>query len=457
MTSPPIRRRVLVVTQDVLLERMAGPAMRAWHIADCLSRDHDVRLITTSRHSQLTSRRFSVQSLGRKGLSEAEQWCDIMVLQGYVALQHSVLARTRKIVVFDIYDPLHFEILAFAKGLTEAFRLERLELAMHALNEQFKRGDFFICASERQRDLYLGQLAALGRVNPATYDDDPTLRKLIDVVPFGLPDAEPRHDGARLRGVFPGIEPHDDIIIWAGGLYNWLDPLTAIRALSILAPQQPTVKLFFMGMRHPNPGIPKMRMAEAARSLADELGLTGKHVFFNDGWVEYADRHNYLLEADIGVTTHFADVETRFAFRTRVLDYLWAKLPVVATEGDALGDLVRQRGVGLTVPPEDPASLATALLRLLRDQQLRTEMRRNAAVLREEFRWSNAVRPLAAFCASPRRAPDVNIQHALAQVSFGSRQGVRRLAHIVKHYYREGGLVEVARRAADKLAREVHW
>ncbi|MBA2476756.1 MAG: hypothetical protein H0V40_12485, partial [Actinobacteria bacterium] len=39
----------------------------------------------------------------------------------------------------------------------------------------------------------------------------------------------------------------------------------------------------------------------------------------------------------VAVSAHFDDVETRFAFRTRLLDCLWAGLPVVTTRGDALG------------------------------------------------------------------------------------------------------------------------
>ena len=51
----------------------------------------------------------------------------------------------------------------------------------------------------------------------------------------------------------------------------------------------------------------------------------------------------YLLDADLAVSAHFDDVETRFAFRTRLLDCLWAGLPVVTTRGDTLGDADRRR------------------------------------------------------------------------------------------------------------------
>ena len=88
-------------------------------------------------------------------------------------------------------------------------------------------------------------------------------------------------------------------------------------------------------------------------------------MFFNEGWVAYDDRQNFLLEADIGVSTHLDHVETEFSFRTRILDYLWASLPVVATGGDSFGDIIDTFGIGLTVPPGDVDALEAALFRLL--------------------------------------------------------------------------------------------
>ena len=39
-----------------------------------------------------------------------------MILQGYVMYHHPVLAMSQKIIVFDIYSPLHLETLALTKG-----------------------------------------------------------------------------------------------------------------------------------------------------------------------------------------------------------------------------------------------------------------------------------------------------------------------------------------------------
>ena len=51
-------------------------------------------------------------------------------------------------------------------------------------------------------------------------------------------------------------------------------------------------------------------------------------------WVPYDERADFLLDADLGVSTHLEHIETAYSFRTRVLDYWWAGLPVVATDGD---------------------------------------------------------------------------------------------------------------------------
>ena len=83
--------RVLIVTQDVLLPRMAGPRMRAWHMAEHLARDHEVTLLTTSPRYDVASDRFHVSAAGHSAVTEAEAWCDVMILQGYVTTQHPVL------------------------------------------------------------------------------------------------------------------------------------------------------------------------------------------------------------------------------------------------------------------------------------------------------------------------------------------------------------------------------
>jgi GT2 family glycosyltransferase/glycosyltransferase involved in cell wall biosynthesis len=400
------RRRILVATRDVLEERMAGPAIRAWQIASALSREHDVELVTTSACS-LNDPGFRVRRVTPRDFPRAVDWCDVLIVQGHMLRWHPVLRYNHKVVVIDLYDPFHLEILEQARDQDPSDRLFLSRASTEVLNEQLERGDFFLCASEKQRDFWLGQLAAVGRINPVTYDRNERLDTLINVVPFGISDEPPQHTRPVLRGIVPGIGPDDKVILWGGGIYNWFDPLTLLRAVDKLRGRVDNVRLYFLGLRHPNPEVGEMRMTEDAIALADELGLIGTHVFFNRGWVPYEDRQNYLLEATIGVSTHLDHVETAFSFRTRVLDYLWASLPIVATAGDSLADLIKAEGLGLTVRAGDVDALEGALFRLIDDEGFHAACRENLARVAPEFQWSVVLRPLLEFCRDPVRAPDL--------------------------------------------------
>jgi glycosyltransferase involved in cell wall biosynthesis len=401
------RRRILVVTGDVLTEKMAGPAIRAWQICESIAADHDVHLATTSSICQLSSDRFQTEAVDAERMYELERWCDVVILQGFVLLHSPALSQTNKIMLVDLYDPIHLETLELSKRADDASRSHQVRRAVDVLNQQLLRGDFFVCASPKQRDFWLGQLSALGRLNPATYDADPMLRKLIDVVPFGLPDGDPVAGRRAIKGVIPGIGVDDEVVLWGGGIYDWFDPLVLIRAIDQLRRRRPKVRLVFMGVHHPNPEVPEMRMSVAARALADELGISNVHVFFNEGWVSYDDRQNYLLDSDIGVSTHLEHAETAFSFRTRILDYLWAGLPIVTTAGDGFAELVEAEQLGLVVAPEDVDSVEAALFRMLDDSEYAAICRKNVDRIRARFVWSSVLRPLTRFCRDPRRAPDL--------------------------------------------------
>ncbi len=458
--TEPVRRRVVVATADTLTERMAGPAIRAWRIACELARDHEVKLISISR-ADITHDQFEIAHVpqGRK-LAALVEWCDIFVFQGWVMAGQSCFDRTDRIFVVDVYDPMHLEQLEQSGDAEEDedLRWRHVTDATAVLNEQFVKGDFFLCASPKQRDLWMGHLASLGRVNPATYDADPGLDALIDVVPFGISDEPPVRTRPAIKGVMEGVGVDDAVILWGGGVYNWFDPLTLIRAIERLARRRRDVRLVFLGMRHPNPLIPEMRMAVAARELADELGLTGHHVIFNEEWVAYDDRQNFLLDADIGVSTHLHHVETDYSFRTRILDYLWASLPIVSTTGDSLADEIERRGLGLTVPPGDVEALEEALWLLLSDAELAGACRDHIAETVPALRWSKVLEPVVAFCGDPRPAPDratgrIDVLGRHRTEIGPSPHGVRHDVGLVVQYVRQGGVTLLARKVRDRVVR----
>ena len=452
------RSRIAVATADTLKPQMAGPAIRAWEIASALAVDHEVRLVTTSECS-ITSTDFDVRTVDDEASArELDAWCDVLFYQGNVLDEYPFLQRTEKVVIVDLYDPFHLEQLEQTKEHPPETRRQVVNHAVAEANKQCLRGDFMVCASEKQRDFWLGHLAALGRLNTVSYDDDVTLRSLIDVAPFGISPVPPQRTRPALKGVVPGISKQDKVVLWGGGIYNWFDPLTLIKAIDVLKDRRGDVRLFFLGMQHPHPHVPEMRMSFAARTLAAERGLTGVHVFFNEEWVRYDDRSNYLMDADVGVSNHLDHVETAFSFRTRMLDYLWASLPMVCTRGDVFASLVDARGLGLTVAPGDVDGLADALERVLYDEVFAQRCRDAVRDTAPEYHWDRVLAPLVAFCRSPRRAPDLLDAHARRQMvrSAGERYkpktGLRRDLEIAVDHLRDGGVTKLATKAVSRLA-----
>ena len=78
------------------------------------------------------------------------------------------LASTSKVAVVDLYDPYHLENLEPGDDATIDERGRRVSELTAAIGQHLEFGDFFLCATERQRDFWLGSLAAMGRVNPRT-------------------------------------------------------------------------------------------------------------------------------------------------------------------------------------------------------------------------------------------------------------------------------------------------
>jgi 2-polyprenyl-6-methoxyphenol hydroxylase-like FAD-dependent oxidoreductase len=233
--------------------------------------------------------------------------------------------------------------------------------------------------------------------------------------------------------------------------------LTLIRAMAVVAEKVPEARLVFMGMKHPNPDVPAMAMANHSRELAEQLGLTGRHVFFNETWVPYQDRADLLLDADIGVSCHFDHIETEFSFRTRILDYLWAGLPIVCTQGDAFATLVETEGLGATAAPEDVLGLATALIDLLTDEPARAAASERVKEVAKRFTWRQSLAPLMAFMADPRRAPDLHPDtprpHTPAGFVHRPKFGPRADLALFRTYLDQGGPGELVRRMTGRVRR----
>ena len=418
-------KRILIICKAPVGSKMSSPGIRALNMARVLARalpEAAVTLGVPSATDLVPDARFRVVVYSRWTLPALVQKADVVIGPGFAPyLIPSFFGRR---FVMDYFTNFMVEGLEHRLDQVSArTRQAWLETQRVYVNLQLTLADFVICTNERQRDAWLGSMSCLGLIPGSVYDRDNTLRRLVDVAAYGIRPELPSHENedpnrvsARLiKGAIPGIGNNDQVMMWNGGILHWYDPAILIRAVARLVPTHPRLRLLFLGVRYPVAEFdPGSRPGEAFR-LARELGLLDTHVIFNDGWLPYDDSGRAMLEADIGVSTYYDNLETHFSYRTRMIDFLWAGTPVVCTRGDVIAEMVEQRGLGLTVPERDEDALADALARLLDDPDLRARCRANLAMVREEMSWERTLAPLVEFCRNPQpiargkwfRAPDL--------------------------------------------------
>ncbi|HET9599743.1 MAG TPA: hypothetical protein VFP65_29485, partial [Anaeromyxobacteraceae bacterium] len=331
--------RVVWHCEDRVGPEMAGPGIRAVELARRLAARHDVTLCAPGAIDAA----FAGEPFARiepDALGTVLRSADALVTQGFdFPLAQALRFRGR--LVLDLYDPVQLEQLAqFGPRPTPEQRVSLAHVRARLL-ALLSRADHVLCASAPQRAFWLGWLAAAGRIGPAALAEDPEARRLLATVPFGVPEVPPAAGDAPLRQAH-GIPRGEPVALFWGGLWDWMDPALAVRAAAELREAgRPVHVVFLAGAR---PGKQAMRAAaDAARRETAERRLEDL-VHFHDAWIPYAERGPILLDADVAVTAHRPSLEAELAFRTRLLDCLWARLPAACTRGDALAAEAEREG-----------------------------------------------------------------------------------------------------------------
>jgi glycosyltransferase involved in cell wall biosynthesis len=350
---------VVVATPDIIGERMAGPGIRAWHLARELSRHVRTTLIakTDASTDAIVIPKDTPQA------EEAVEGADVLI--GQPARGFRKRRRSQKLVM-DLFDPLVLELRELY-GNAPSLR-QRIHLAAEWSRLMFalRQGDVLIAATPHQKKFY-DQLRS---------SDAPWLE-----IPFGV-------DLAELRPCKP---PHDNLVIWGGGLWEWLDPRTAVDAVLQLNREGLRCNLLFLGGTRPNMHAIDRRREDR---LAQLVASGGPNVSTNGEWVPYRERLSWLRSGKIAIMLHRSTQEAEYAIRTRLFDAIAAAVPVVVTERGFAADLVETEHLGVVVPPEDPQAVARAIARLLTDDAFHASCVMNLERIRPRYSWTVVTQPL---------------------------------------------------------------
>lgn len=362
-------------------EKLSGPEIRAVRLGQALSSRHRVTLLAPGDCGG------EYEGLAVAPLSRRRLWAEARRNEVVLAstVPPFVLAAKRALgvrAVSDQYDPVEIELGTLNSGADRARATARA-----ARRLQLRGADLVLCAGRRQWERLEAEAATLGAAG----------RPPIEIVPFGIDAPPPATDATAhpLRERFAAIAPGDKVVLWWGSLWRWLDAETAIRAVASLATERPEVKLVFTAGRAPNDDAARHSALGEARTLASELGVLDRSVFFFDQWIPFARRAEYLRDADLGLTLHRDAEEASLAARARYMDYLWAGLPCVLGRGDETADSFERAGFATLVEPSSPAAAAAAIRASL-EPGAHDGAAEAGRLLAEELRWDSVAAPLLA-------------------------------------------------------------
>ncbi len=375
---------------------MAGMGIRALELARALCREFEVRLLVPNEAAEAreVAGSLEVVTANEGALAEAAGGAEAAIVSGHAANWwfHQVPDVP---VAADLYDPFPVENLHYARALgAETAAHDRRSLAL-----ALARADFFLCASPEQRLFYAGALFDAGRIGARNFPEDPTLARLLAVVPFGAPAEAARGDRAAGRRA-SGVDGDGPLVLF-GGVYDWYDPELLLAAWPSILQGAPAARLLFF--ESPNRETTPQRVFERARSRAREIDPAGRSVVFSP-WLPYSGRADLYAAADLLVSISSEGLETELAYRTRLLDAAWGGVPSVSVGGGTLARELSQAGAAFECA-RDAGELALCVSAVLADAARREVAGAAARAFAAARSWQAVTAPLSDWCRGARVDP----------------------------------------------------
>lgn len=192
---------------------------------------------------------------------------------------------------------------------------------------------------------------------------EPGVGEKITVVPNGI-DVEGFQQQTELidrhefRKKYLGASPMDRVIVCVAELHERKGQKYLIEAMRTVVAAMPNVKLVLVGE-----GGERHTYERLSKPLGTNIVFAGHQK--NVG--------QFMAAADV-----FALPSVREAFGLVLLEAAVAGIPVIATRVGGIPEIVIDGETGILVPPEDPSSLASALLDVLRNPEEVVRMTRQA-------------------------------------------------------------------------------
>jgi len=369
-----------------------GPGFRAWVLFQELAKRHDVTILslyesyhqTLSKEYDVSENSILVKCISHKPRRVAraitEEKPDVLYMP-WSATPFISHLKARIPTVIDYVGPGLLENFA-SLGYIPA---HLLRLKLHS----FWLGDFLMTAGYRERYYLLGLFVASKRLS---LNVQKVASPFIHVIPMTPPPEPPV-----MRKKIINRELDELIILLAGTFLPYYDYSTFFDAFKLLIRRGKTnFKIVIAG------GNPRdLKFEETVRKMGQSLPK--ENVVFT-GLVPFKERANLYLGADAGMNISPATLEDELSVRTRVIDYLWGRLPLITPARDEHSEMVTRHGAGFTYEVENPQSLAQVIEMLIEPsgrKKLKQARDNIEKLLKDHLNIINFIGPLEDFLNNP--------------------------------------------------------
>ena len=257
------------------------------------------------------------------------------------------------------------------------------------------KGDVFSCVSGPQLYAVIGELGARGRLNQYTNGYN-----FAYVIFEGFPEFDFTHQNRSIRG--KEVAEEDFVILWSGGYNTWTDVDTLFKALEGAMKANPKIKFFSTGGEIKGQDeVTYFHFLELIQNSSHSAN------FIMKGWVPIEEARSYYFEADVGINIDQDIYEVRLGSKMRIMEWLWAGLPILSTSVCEIIQILEREGACFTLRPGDVAGLQDQLIWMASH---RDEVRQRGHLGREFARHSlsygRTTEPLRSWVQNPHLAPD---------------------------------------------------
>ncbi|WP_430466446.1 glycosyltransferase family 4 protein [Winogradskyella ouciana] len=165
-------------------------------------------------------------------------------------------------------------------------------------------------------------------------------------------------------------------LLWVRSFSEIYNPKVAIEVLKLLKEVYPSSELCMVG---PDSDGSLAKVKTLANKYNVKVKFTGK--LKKEQWIELSKDYNTFIN-----TTNFDNMPVS------VIEAMALGLPVVSTNVGGLPYLIAHKKEGLLVPPNNAYAMSEAVIKLMKDKNLKENIVNNARKKVEQFNWE-AVKP----------------------------------------------------------------